>query len=93
MGMYTEINVCFDLLKDTPKDIVDILHYLVEGTDTPSILPEHKFFKCDRYADGELVYDYAKCHICGHEFEYEINDWGCEYCSDCGQKLDWSDKE
>lgn len=49
MGMYTEINVCFDLLKDTPKDIVDILHCLVEGTDTPSILPEHKFFKCDRW--------------------------------------------
>ena len=45
MGMYTEINVCFDLLRNTPKDIVDILHCLVEGTDTPSILPEHKFFK------------------------------------------------
>ena len=41
-----------------------------------------------RLVDGD-----AKCHICGHEFEYEINDWGCEYCSDCGQKLDWSDKE
>ena len=49
MGMYTEINVCFDLLKDTPKDIVEILHCLIEGTDTPSILPEHKFFKCDRW--------------------------------------------
>ena len=49
MGMYTEINVCFDLLKDTPKDIVEILHCLVDGTDAPSILPEHKFFKCDRW--------------------------------------------
>lgn len=45
------------------------------------------------YADGELVYDYAKCPICGHDFEYEINDWGCNYCSNCGQKLDWSDEE
>ena len=49
MGMYTEINVCFDLLKNTPKDIVDILHYLIEGTDAPFILPGHKFFKCDRW--------------------------------------------
>ena len=46
-------------------------------------------YEADGYADGELVYDYAKCPVCGHEFEYDINDWGCEYCSDCGQKLDW----
>ena len=50
-------------------------------------------YEADGYADGELVYDYAKCPICGHDFEYGINDWGCEYCSDCGQKLDWSDEE
>ena len=50
-------------------------------------------FEGDGYADGELVYDYAKCPICGHDFEYGINDWGCNYCSDCGQKLDWSDEE
>ena len=48
-------------------------------------------YEADGYADGELVYDYAKCPICGHDFEYGINDWGCEYCSDCGQKLDWSE--
>lgn len=50
-------------------------------------------YEADGYADGELVYDYAKCPICGHDFEYEINDWGCNYCSNCGQKLDWSDEE
>ena len=33
MGMYTEIYVWFDLLRNTPKDIVDILHCFVEGTD------------------------------------------------------------
>ena len=48
-------------------------------------------YEADGYADGELVYDYAKCPICGHDFEYEINDWGCNYCSDCGQKLDWNE--
>lgn len=50
MEMYTEINVCFDLLRNTPKDIVDILHCLIEGTDVPLILPEHKFFRCDRWS-------------------------------------------
>lgn len=50
-------------------------------------------YEADGYADGELVYDYAKCPICGHDFEYGIKDWGCNYCSDCGQKLDWSEEE
>ena len=53
-------------------------------------IPKKPEYEADGYADGELVYDYAKCPICGHDFEYGINDWGCEYCSDCGQKLDWS---
>lgn len=33
----------------------------------------------------------AKCPVCGHEFENNVNDWGCSYCQGCGQKLDWSD--
>lgn len=43
MGMYTEINVCFDLLRDTPKDIVDILHYLIDRTDIPYICQNINF--------------------------------------------------
>ena len=49
MGMYTEINVCFDLCQDVPKEIVDILHCLIDGDDEPSVLPQHDFFKCDRW--------------------------------------------
>ena len=56
-------------------------------------IPKKPEYEAGGYANGELVYDYAKCPICGHDFEYGINDWGCEYCSDCGQKLDWSDEE
>ena len=56
-------------------------------------IPKKPEYIADGYADGEFVYDYAKCPICGHDFEYEINDWGCNYCSNCGQKLDWSDEE
>ena len=35
----------------------------------------------------------AECPVCGHEFENNYNDWGCAFCQDCGQALDWSDDE
>lgn len=35
----------------------------------------------------------AICPVCGHEFEYGINEWGSAFCQDCGQALDWSDEE
>lgn len=49
MGMYAEINVCFDLTKGTPKNVVDVLYYLIDDNDKPSDLPNHEFFKCDRW--------------------------------------------
>lgn len=54
-------------------------------------IPRKPYYEGDGYADGELVQDYAKCPVCGYEFEYDINDWGCNYCSNCGQRLDWGD--
>lgn len=56
-------------------------------------IPMKPIYEADGYADGKLVYDYAECPNCGHFFEYCINDWWCNYCSDCGQKLDWSVEE
>ena len=35
----------------------------------------------------------ADCPVCGREFENNVNDWGCQYCQDCGQALDWGDCE
>ncbi len=34
----------------------------------------------------------AKCPVCEHEFENNVNDWGCAYCQDCGQALEWGDE-
>lgn len=51
MGCFTEINVNFDLVKDTPNDVINIMHYLIltNGNETkPSVLPKHEFFECDR---------------------------------------------
>lgn len=53
------------------------------------IKPDYWGDGCDD--DGNLIYDNAKCPICGHDFEYNINEWGSRYCQDCGQALDWSD--
>lgn len=59
MGMYTELNICFDLAKDTPKNVISILKYLIEETDINCALPKHDFFKCDRWktiARGDSYY-------------------------------------
>lgn len=56
-------------------------------------IPQKPNLQGDGYADGELVYDYAECPVCGCDFEEESNCWGCKFCPDCGQALDWSDTE
>lgn len=56
-------------------------------------IPKKPEYEAWGYADGVLAYDYAKCPVCGHDFEEGINDWGCAYCQDCGCALDWSDTE
>lgn len=53
-------------------------------------VPKKLYFEGDGYAsDGSMVYDFAKCQICGHEFEEGYAEWGCNYCPNCGNKLDW----
>lgn len=49
MGSFVEINVSFGLFEDTPKEIIDILHSMIDRTGQPAILPEHEFFKCERW--------------------------------------------
>lgn len=56
-------------------------------------IPQKPNLQGDGYADGELVYDYAECPVCGCDFEEESNCWGCKFCPDCGQALDWSGTE
>ena len=77
-----------------PIGLCDVYEYKIARIAIEELekqIPKKPYYEANGYADGELVYDYAKCPICGHDFEYGINDWGCEYCSDCGQKLDWSE--
>ena len=86
-----------DLMTILNSDSEELKQYKEVGTveecrvAMERIKPKKPYYEGDGYSDGQLVYDYAKCPICGHDFEYGINDWESEYCSDCGQKLDWSE--
>ena len=42
----------------------------------------------DGYSDGELVYDMYDCPNCGKHYELDYEQY--DYCSNCGQKLDWT---
>lgn len=53
MGNYTEINVCFDLFENAPEKIVNILQYLIEGTEMPTELPNHVFLNV---TDGSVLH-------------------------------------
>lgn len=49
MGMYTELNLNVELKKDTPKNIICILKYMLD-TDLPQpILPNHELFSAERW--------------------------------------------
>jgi len=50
MGMYTELYLSCELKKDLPEEVVSILKYLFteEGVEPPA-LPDHTFFKCNRW--------------------------------------------
>lgn len=53
--------------------------------------PKRPDYEGDGYDEnGHLIYDTAYCPECRHSFEEGVNDWGSAYCSDCGQRLDWS---
>lgn len=74
-------------------DGIRILPTLIEAKKAlEKQIPKRPIYEADGYADGGLVYDTAYCPVCEHEFEYGINEWGSDYCQDCGQALDWSEE-
>jgi hypothetical protein len=52
MGMYTELRVSCRLKKDTPKEVIDTLRYLVISSayKLPPHDIDHPFFKCQRWS-------------------------------------------
>ena len=56
-------------------------------------IPKSIIYSGDGYADGEMVYDMANCPYCDKYFEEYETEWNCNYCPNCGQKLDWTMNE
>lgn len=48
-------------------------------------------YEGDGYSDGHLVYDTWICPCCGKHYEVDYDDY--DFCPECGQCIDWSEKE
>ena len=48
-------------------------------------------YEGDGYSDGHLVYDTWICPCCGNHYEVDYDDY--DFCPECGQHIDWSEKE
>lgn len=44
MGMYTELHYNTELLRDTPKGVIEILRYMLGDTEKMPKLPRHELF-------------------------------------------------
>lgn len=56
MGMYTEFKLNASLKKNTPSDVIRILHYMANSDDAIDFqLPDHEFFKCHRWSSPFLM--------------------------------------
>lgn len=53
-------------------------------------IPKKPNLEGDGYADGHLVYDTWICPCCEKHYEVDYDDY--DYCPNCGQAIDWSDK-
>ena len=49
MGMYTEVNLGLSFKDNTPDEVIKILKCLLSEEEWVQDLPEHNFFKCDRF--------------------------------------------
>ena len=54
-------------------------------------IPNKPNYEGDGYADGYLVYNTWICTCCEKHYEVDYDDY--KHCPDCGQKLDWEDKD
>ena len=65
---------------------IDTLQELVDKAT-----PKKPFYEADGYDEnGELIYDTWICPNCNHYYEVDYDDY--DYCPNCGQPIDWSDK-
>jgi hypothetical protein len=79
--VYVERDDILKLLEQEP-----ILNKLKEKDEAKAVR-----YEGDGYADGAMVYDMALCPNCEHVFEEDSENWECDFCPNCGQKLRWEE--
>ena len=86
------------MTKDNYEMALSVLNDLEINQNTPHIIAGIAYAKAavrkqiPKKPTHIIDDDYAECPACGNaNFEFGINDWGCKYCPDCGQALDWSE--
>lgn len=61
MGMYTELNIGIELEKDTPKEVLDTLRYMLGEIEELDVVPDHPLFGDTRWAymlrSGSFYFD------------------------------------
>jgi transcription termination factor NusB len=62
MGMYTEFIFAVELEKSTPKNVIEILQYMANHENDMPELPQHEFFKCDRW---DFLLSCDSCYFSG----------------------------
>lgn len=78
--MYTALHFSAELKKDTPEMVVDVLNKMVNGKlpfEDPKELPDHEFFKCDRWCflfTMDSYYFSADTH-CSFRFDEIAGAW------------------
>jgi Zn finger protein HypA/HybF involved in hydrogenase expression len=60
----------------------------IEALEKQKPLKITKVLPPDRISESE-----NECHNCGNTLHIAMNEFNCEYCHWCGQKLDWSEVE
>ncbi len=75
-------------------DALNIAIYKLDRNNTfRRDIPKKVFYEGTGYADGNIVYDEARCPYCDRAFEEDHETWEADYCPDCGQRLDWEWEE
>lgn len=80
----------WEINKKVPRKLakaVQLLDKLVDKED--SLYVDYDY---DGYADGCPVYNIAHCPECGRYFDLDCEK-KCNYCPDCGQRLNWEFRE
>lgn len=76
--MYTELNICVNLRKNTPQNIIDILKYMLGDIDEPPELTDHPLFKTERWTfmlrcTSRYFAGYTHSGMVEDDYDYHLN--------------------